>query len=501
MLHRSLRVGALAACAFIMLMQPGCDHEAVNGNTAGLDEYLDSLDIPSVVPAGAADPIPIPGTPVETYNCGGDTCERRSWRGTVSLSEIVLYSPLTDVAYPCALATGRSTRSSGVPTPIGLRRGPCTITITDIGSAPPGTPDPTLSRRIDNPTVSSVEAALNELRNRYVPVSTPAALTEYIRTYSSLEEGMFRLGLSGKYLSASLRSVLERSSYSAQTNIVVQFSQRYYCATMNTPRKPASVFHPDVTVEGLVAATQSDPLSPAYVNQVCYGRLLVMSVSSSASESALRAAISASIRFLKGGASADFTAEERGVLQGAEFRVAALGGGASAVLTLLGTPTGLDSLRAYYQAGINYGPSSPGIALSYSMRWLSTNDEARLSFTTDFPIETRHPQQFLRTVEGTGTSQDQFGATCRAGVSPCSPDGKWRAFLNTLTVGTAAAGEELRNWGVECYGYGCGWTQQQSVALSDDRRVVTAKLLSWGSVVTWRLTAQVYTRPPGTLRK
>jgi len=79
---------------------------------------------------------------------------------------------------------------------------------------------------------------------------------------------------------------------------------------------------------------------------------------------------------------------------------------------------------------------------------------------------------------------------------PCSPDGKWKASVGSVSL-DAGADNEFRNARLSCIAGPCPFTQVESDGFSKGGRVITASVSNWSDTVTYALEAEVF-RPENT---
>ena len=73
---------------------------------------------------------------------------------------------------------------------------------------------------------------------------------------------------------------------------------------------------------------------------------------------------------------------------------------------------------------------------------------------------------------------------------PCSPDGRWKAKVETFSL-DAGANREFRNARVSCLAGPCPFTRVVSDAFSAGGRVIGGSVLNWGDTVTYLVEAEV----------
>jgi hypothetical protein len=74
--------------------------------------------------------------------------------------------------------------------------------------------------------------------------------------------------------------------------------------------------------------------------------------------------------------------------------------------------------------------------------------------------------------------------------SPCSPDGRWKAAIVSVSL-DAGEGNEFRRPRVSCISGPCPFTRIDSNQLSDDGRKITVSVRNWSAPATFLLQAEV----------
>jgi hypothetical protein len=88
-----------------------------------------------------------------------------------------------------------------------------------------------------------------------------------------------------------------------------------------------------------------------------------------------------------------------------------------------------------------------------------------------------------------------------SGHRPCSPDGKWKAVIDTQTF-DAGAGQEFRNARVSCIAGPCPFTRIESPEPSAGSRIVRVSVLNWSDTTTFLWEAEVMrTMPSDAIRQ
>jgi hypothetical protein len=73
---------------------------------------------------------------------------------------------------------------------------------------------------------------------------------------------------------------------------------------------------------------------------------------------------------------------------------------------------------------------------------------------------------------------------------PCSPDGKWKAAIGSLSL-DAGEGNEFRNARVSCIAGPCPFAKVEQEDLSEDRRHFNVSVRNWSDTTTFLLEAEV----------
>lgn len=77
-----------------------------------------------------------------------------------------------------------------------------------------------------------------------------------------------------------------------------------------------------------------------------------------------------------------------------------------------------------------------------------------------------------------------------AGQGACSPDGRWRATIGSLSV-DAGAGSEFQNIRLSCIAGPCAFTRIESQEFLDNRRTLKVSVRNWSDTATYLLEAEV----------
>jgi hypothetical protein len=75
--------------------------------------------------------------------------------------------------------------------------------------------------------------------------------------------------------------------------------------------------------------------------------------------------------------------------------------------------------------------------------------------------------------------------------APCSPDGRWKAAVASITL-DAGTGNEFRNARASCIAGPCPFTRVDSSGFERGGRMITASALNWSNTATFLLEAEVF---------
>ncbi|MCY1078850.1 thiol-activated cytolysin family protein [Archangium lansingense] len=303
---------------------------------------------------------------------------------TSHFDKLVSFDPNADVLWPGALVQGQSL-ALGLLSPIGTPRAPGTITLTNAridGSSPT---EFIYSRTLQSPSLASAQDAIqNILTAESINYAAKVAYTMH-QAYS-LNEGSVKAGISAQFAGATLNTTFGQSWTQSKTTFLVDFTQAYYTVSFNAPADPSAFFAPTATVADLSPFTFNG--NPAgYLSSVTYGRRLLVKFESSEDSSKVSATLDATFTKGKAGGTITLDAEQQRVLRETKMTLLALGGPAGSAVEVIGT--GLDkitSLQNYFQSGANFSPSSPGVPLSYTVRYLRNYQPLVVASTTSYTV-------------------------------------------------------------------------------------------------------------------
>jgi hypothetical protein len=201
-----------------------------------------------------------------------------------------------------------------------------------------------------------------------------------------VEEGFLKLGASFRWATGNVSGSFQTSSSTYKTSFMVRFVQSYYTVSCEAPSDPASFISKRTSFASF--SNYSGVGNPAtYVSSVTYGRELWMLIESNRTSNEVKATLNAAFSAGFTSGNADLSAEQKKILNESSIQVLILGGGGKPAIEVVAGDH-VTKLKEYLLAGANYSKTSPGVIISYTVRYLKDNDVARVSSSTDYTIKT-----------------------------------------------------------------------------------------------------------------
>ena len=292
--------------------------------------------------------------------------------------DIVMYDPDASLLWPGGLIQGKSRKELG--SFLGLpieERAPVRIFIDDFATADN-------FRVVENPNAANVSSAKGEIVGNATAtgLSAPSSIDFSMHTHHSEEYVGLSASISGRYFgySAKVGGSFERNA--AETTITANFIQRMYTVSVTEPATPDGFFTADLTPERLNAyrSRMGPDNLPIYVSDVTYGRMMTFSITSTASDTDMRAMLQARYENIGVDVNVALDARQRRILQEAEFKVTSIGGDAQATLDMIRT----GNWAAYFTDSPKLSDAAP---LSYTFRNLGDGSIAGVTESTSYNIK------------------------------------------------------------------------------------------------------------------
>ena len=297
-------------------------------------------------------------------------------------TQIVMYSPDKEILWPGSLIQGKSHRD-GLGGLLGLtiqQRTPIRVSI-------PAIPSASNFREVDSPDQARVSAAIGDMVGiaTTANLATPSTIT-FEKTESHSEKQLaLSLRISGRYLGFAARASADFNRNGSETTITAQFYQKMFEVVVAPPQTPGAFFSADFTQQRLdeqVALGKMGPDNlPVYVSTVVYGRMMMVSITASATAQEISGALEASYNAVVGGGSVSLSARQRTLLEQSRIAVTSLGGDAEATLAMIRS----GDWSAYFSQN---APLSSAEPLSYTFRNLSDGSIASVTEATEYNLKT-----------------------------------------------------------------------------------------------------------------
>ncbi|ORX65373.1 Perfringolysin [Basidiobolus meristosporus CBS 931.73] len=205
---------------------------------------------------------------------------------------------------------------------------------------------------------------------------------------NSAESAALNLGFGAKYLTFQAKTALDVQRNYTENTIAAYFVERAYTVDVAMPKTPADFFNNRFTLQDLKEQVRFGRLGPdnlpVFVSSISYGRVLLYSVTSSASSSDIRATIQASYNGLKLGVDTNLDIKHQKLLSESKISVAVIGGNRDAAISLI-RDGNLNSFFSQESALETYVP------ISYTLRSIANGNLAAVSETTRYTVKACHP--------------------------------------------------------------------------------------------------------------
>lgn len=312
-------------------------------------------------------------------------CQARPFTISDAPEKITMFSPNQSLLYAGAMIQGRSKKELGSLLPLEVaERKDLTITIGDL-------PTGANSRTVP-PTLSGVEGGRGDMIGNAVldNLDTPTTSNFEMESYHSERSFALSASLSGRYLGfeGTASGSTERSL--SETTVTAHFYQKMY--TVSVERPTGGFFTDDfdnAALAGYVGQGVIGPDNlPVYISEIVYGRMMMFSVTSSASESEIRAAMQASYNTFTGGVSAEIDGKSEEVLKRSKIAITAVGGSGDAVAAMITS----GDWSQYFASSVELSQAVP---LTYTFSNVQDGSIAAVTEATDYNINECQPKPLI----------------------------------------------------------------------------------------------------------
>ncbi|MFO7539794.1 MAG: thiol-activated cytolysin family protein [Chloroflexota bacterium] len=308
------------------------------------------------------------------------SCQVQPFTLTDNPQQIAMYSPDREILYAGGLIQGQSHRD-GLGSLLGLpiaERAPINVSI-------PGLANDDNFRTVDRPNQASVDQAIGSMIGGATAsgLATPSSISFKMETYHSEKQSALQMGLSGNYLGFEGSASGSIDKKQSETTVTAQFYQKMYEVVVEAPQSPADFFNEDFTEARLQQQISQGRIGPdnlpVYVSNIVYGRMMMFSITSTASESDIRATMQAGYNSIGGSVEANLSAKQQSILQESKIKITSIGGDAEASLAMIRSGD-------WSQYFTNNAPLSSAAPMSYTFRNLGDGSIASVTETTEYNI-------------------------------------------------------------------------------------------------------------------
>jgi hypothetical protein len=304
-------------------------------------------------------------------------CTTTPYSLTRTPEKIVTLNPDVEVLWVGSLLQGEG-YVGGIGSLVELpirQRNPITLTIDLLADD--------ITRTVADPTVATSNQAIGDLVQQAMDNGHSAGSNILFtkETMYSYDQMALKMGLSASYSGASIKASLSADMSSETRTMTAYFVQRMFTVSMVLPQNPEDVFSDEFTAEMLQREQKNGRMGadnpPVFVSSIAYGRILMFSFTSTASESDINATLNA---IYNGGQfSGDLETKYQEILQTAQIRVVTVGGDADQALALIRS----NDLGQYFAED---APLSTAKPISYTIRHLKDNVIASVAEATEYNL-------------------------------------------------------------------------------------------------------------------
>jgi len=309
-------------------------------------------------------------------------CQVQPYSLTNTPEKLAMYSPDREVVWAGALIQGKSYANGlGSLLPLVInQRAPIQVSIPSLANNDN-------NRTVQEPTQGNVDQAIGSMIGNATQkgLATPSTIVFRMSTYYSEQQAALQMGLSGRYLGFKASASGSIDQTVAEHTVTAEFYQKMYTVVLQAPQTPGDFFSSDFTKEKLQEQIDLGRIGPdnlpVYVSNIVYGRMMMFSLTSTASVSDIRATMQAGYKSIGGSVSGHISAKQKSILQNAKIAVTSIGGNADATIKMIRSGD-------WSQYFTDNAPLSSAAPLSYTFRNLGDNSIAKVSETTNYNVRT-----------------------------------------------------------------------------------------------------------------
>ncbi|UCJ07259.1 thiol-activated cytolysin family protein [Chitinophaga pendula] len=295
-----------------------------------------------------------------------------SWQ--FEANEHVVYSDYEDQIYPGALIKGNSVANFAFNPVIGYTPKPIKVSV----SLP--APASKVAATINAPSYTSmVQTVNNVLLNSALSGGGASKFnfnTKEFTYYDELKEFFASsVNTNAIFFNTSSSGTTNIRKISKRTGLMAKFIQKNFTIDMDIPKAGELI---DLNVDQQILGNYA----PVYVSSVTYGRLGIITVESDADFEQLNQAFKKAFGILGiVNGTNTLTQDEINLINAADIKVYLVGGdGAKAVQTI----NGYQNFLQYLGGGQTFTPQTPGVPISFSLRYLSDHSACKAQFQVNY---------------------------------------------------------------------------------------------------------------------
>ncbi|MFH6603940.1 thiol-activated cytolysin family protein [Maribacter algicola] len=308
-----------------------------------------------------------------------------------NFEDVVMFDPTAGVIYPGALVIANRQLSEGSPLPLQISKAPTKLRVELPGIGEGG--NITISEPNYQNTQAGIDEALEYWNSDIQPQGYEIDSDTYFEktnVYSS-EQMSLDLGVSAEWSKgSSFESQFNYTKTTEKRVATLLYRQVFYDVTMETPESPAAVFGSDVSL-AMAQSAISNESPPAYVSSVQYGRIIMMRLETTDTETDVNLEAVLEYKTAKKGATIEIDADFEKVIKESTINIVTIGGNAQVateVITGSEVEEGKGGLHYVIAEGALYSRDNPGAPIGYTVKYLRDNQIAKMGYNTDYSVTT-----------------------------------------------------------------------------------------------------------------
>ncbi|MFD0797585.1 thiol-activated cytolysin family protein [Maribacter chungangensis] len=363
------------------------DLAAINSLISGLS--YDPEDLLNV--QGNTGTVTTPKKPSRDIDKGAVTeCRDTDYDIKSNFESVVMFDPTLGVVYPGALIMANRQLYEGAPLPLQIPRAPTKLRVDLPGIGDGG------NTIIAEPTYQNTQAGIDNVLEYWNSEIQPQGYeidAEYkskTTTAYTKEQMSLDLGVSAEWSKGSFDAQFDYSKTTEKRVATRLFRQVFYSVVMESPESPASVFGSDVSLATIESAISSES-PPAYVSSVQYGRIIMVRMETTDTETEVNLEAALDYKTAKVDAAGEIDVNFEKVIKESTISIMALGGNAeiaTKVITGSDIKEGKGGLWEAIDEGALYSRSNPGAPIGYTVKYLKDNQIAKMGDNTKYRLRT-----------------------------------------------------------------------------------------------------------------